>query len=588
MDLRRPTNHEDALVRGMLAIRALAMLAVALVACGLVLSASPSSAGAFVYWASWRGQDRIGRANLDGTGAQTLIPTSGACAVAVDASHVYWATNGALFRANLDGTGVQGIPGASATCGVAVDGSHIYWSRWGGVGRANLDGSGVDDHFIDLGNGITRGVAVDASHVYWGNTDTAQVSRADIDGSHPVADFIQATNGVSGVAVDANDIYWANYWAGGGGGTTIGRASLNGTDVNNTFITGTWYPCGVAVDKDHVYWGSDVLVDNPTTFIGRANLDGTDTNQTFIPEQGTCGVAVDRLIPATVTLTATPAGQTFFGTPLNFTATVTGAGAPATGHVAFTVTGESPVDAPLSAAAAQFAPADYYLNVGDRVAARYSGDSTYGPTATTLAPDIKPAATAVHVSASTGAPTAGQDVDVTATVQNLSTLIVPFGSVSLDIDGYVLDSEPVDDSGHVTWTLTPPEAGDYSITLRYHDDTGTPADFTDSSASLVAHVAAPTAPATSPPAATPTTPASPVGGASTQPTVTAPKPATCVVPKVVGRTLTAAKRILKQHRCRVGKVTHRKAKRSRRGRVIATRPTAGHKTSKPVALVVGR
>jgi hypothetical protein len=418
---------------------------------------------------------------------------------------------------------------------------------------------------------------VDAGHVYWGNTDTAQVSRADIDGRHPVADFIQATNGVSGVAVDAHHIYWANYWAGGGGGTTIGRASLDGTNVNNTLITGTAYPCGVAVDQDHVYWGSDVLVDNPTTFIGRASLDGSDANQGFIPEQGTCGVAVDRLISAAVTLTATPAGQTFYGTSLQFTAAVTGAGALPTGHVAFTVTGESPVDAPLRAGAAQFSP-DYYLNVDDRVAARYSGDSTYGPTgptATAVTPDIKPASTAVQMTASTAAPTAGQDFSVTATVQNLSTQIVPFGSVSLDIDGDVLDSEPVDAAGQVTWTLTPPKAGDYRITLRYRDTTGTPADFTDSSASLVAHVAAPT------------TPATPTGGAS-QPTVTVPRPLTCVVPRVVGRTLTAAKRTLRQHRCRIGRVTHRRAKRSRRNRVVATRPAAGRRTSKPVAVVVGR
>ena len=580
-----PATHEGSLVRRMPAGRVLALIATTLVACGLALGSSPPPADAFVYWASWRGQERIGRANLDGTGVQTLVTNSGACAVAVDASHVYWTDNaGGVFRANLDGTGVQAVPGASASCGVAVDGSHIYWSRWGGVGRANLDGSAVNNDFIYLGNGISNGVAVDAGHVYWGNTDGAVVSRANLDGSNPVANFIQATNGVNGVAVDANHIYWANYWAGGGGGTTIGRADLNGTNVNNAFITGTWYPCGVAVDQDHLYWGSDVLVDNPTTFIGRANLGGTDANQMFITEQGTCGVAVDRLIPATVALTATPADQTFYGTALDFTAAVTGAGAPATGHVAFTVTGESPVDAPLASAAAQFSP-DYYLNVADSVTARYSGDTTYGPASATLTANIKPAATAVQFSASTGAPIAGQDVDITATVQNLSTQIVPFGSVSLEIDGYLLDSEPTDAAGRVSWTLTPPEPGDYHITLRYHDDTVTPADFTDSSSGLVAHVAAATPPATGSSAATPS---SPTGGTPTKPVVAASKAVTCVVPKVVGRTLTAAKRILKQHHCRVGKVTHRKAKRSRRGRAVATRPPAGHKTSKPVDVVLGR
>jgi hypothetical protein len=504
----RPANHEHRSVGRALAARTLVAIVSALVTFGLVMGVSPPPAGAFVYWASV-GESRIGRSNLDATGMQTLIPGVNACAVAVDASHIYWTLgSGGVFRANLDGTDVRSVPGAGASCGVAVDGSHIYWTHWGGVGRANLDGTGADNGFIDLGNGISNGVAVDAAHVYWGNTDTGRVSRADLDGSDPVADFIQATNGVNGVAVDAVHIYWANYWAGGGGGTTVGRADLDGTNADNTFITGTWYPCGVAVDQAHVYWGSRQQANPPTTGIGRANLNGTGVNQMFVPALGTCGVAVDALIPATVTLTTAPAGQTFYGTPLDFNADVTGAGATATGSVAFTVTGENPVDVTLASAAADFSP-DYYLNVGDSVAARYSGDTTYGPASVTLTPDIKPATSAVQLSASTNAPVAGHDVDVTATVQNLSTQIVPFGSISLVIDGDVLDSEPVDGAGQVTWTLTAPEAGDYLVTLRYHDDTGIPADFTDSSVSSVYHVAAATPPATGASATTPTPTATP-------------------------------------------------------------------------------
>ena len=69
--------------------------------------------------------------------------------MAVDASYVYWTnfSTGTIGRANLDGTGAdQGfISGASGPAGVAVDASHVYWTNFstGTIGRANLDGTGA-------------------------------------------------------------------------------------------------------------------------------------------------------------------------------------------------------------------------------------------------------------------------------------------------------------------------------------------------------------------------------------------------------------------------------------------------------------
>jgi hypothetical protein len=48
----------------------------------------------------------------------------------------------------------------------------------------------------------------------------------------------------------------------------------------------------------------------------------------------------------------------------------------------------------------------------------------------------------------------------------------------------------------------------------------------------------------------------------------------CVVPKVKGKTLRVAKRRLKSHDCRVGKVRHAFSSKMKRGRVISQKPKA--------------
>jgi streptogramin lyase len=124
-----------------------------------------------VYWTDFTPEGTIGRANLDGTGADQSFITSGfgstPIGVAVDGSHVYW-TNFAqntIGRANLDGTGADQsfITGGSAPNGVAVDGSHVYWinATTNTIGRANLDGTGADQSFITGTGSRLSGVAVD-------------------------------------------------------------------------------------------------------------------------------------------------------------------------------------------------------------------------------------------------------------------------------------------------------------------------------------------------------------------------------------------------------------------------------------------
>jgi beta-lactam-binding protein with PASTA domain len=63
----------------------------------------------------------------------------------------------------------------------------------------------------------------------------------------------------------------------------------------------------------------------------------------------------------------------------------------------------------------------------------------------------------------------------------------------------------------------------------------------------------------------------------------------CVVPRVVGKTLSAAKRILRAAHCGVGKTT-RVYSKLKRGRVVAEKPRAGRhlKSGARVALTVSK
>jgi Glucodextranase, domain B/PASTA domain len=57
--------------------------------------------------------------------------------------------------------------------------------------------------------------------------------------------------------------------------------------------------------------------------------------------------------------------------------------------------------------------------------------------------------------------------------------------------------------------------------------------------------------------------------------VVAAKPIRCVVPRLRGKTLTTAKRLLKRAHCRLGKVVHKASTRVKPGRIVATRFKAG-------------
>jgi Low-density lipoprotein receptor repeat class B len=160
-------------------------------------------AGKYIYWVDQLNES-IGRANLDGTGVNDdfiKLPLTRLIGLAVDATHVYWCTNGGTIgRARLDGTGVNRnlVSVATNMRGIALDSSHIYWAGDFAIGRADLDGTSVDANFIKVPD--VRALAVSNGRIYYGFQDLS-VGEVKTDGTGRLDDLITVDGGASGIAV---------------------------------------------------------------------------------------------------------------------------------------------------------------------------------------------------------------------------------------------------------------------------------------------------------------------------------------------------------------------------------------------------
>jgi hypothetical protein len=471
-------------------------IAAVIAACLALATAAP----AHIYWTEWHS---IGRANLDGSHVNdTFFPFGTAYAVAADDTHLFWAgvlEADTIGRVDLDGSNPTSnfITGAHGVFQMANDAQHIYWTNGyaNTIGRANLDGTGVNQSFIAAN--APSGIAVDAGHVYWSSGST--IGRANLDGTGVDQGFVAIPLGGLGgrIAADGSHIYWINMDTG-----AIGRANADGTNVTSNFIAGP-ISYGIAVDNQHIYWtlGST---------IGRANLDGTAIQRTFIQAADIIsGIAVNALDSSATTTAVTPsAAPSFYGDPsVAFTATVSSPpGTPVPqGTVQFQVNGVND-GAPVALDAQGHAVYDssFFLDVGDTVTARYSGDALHDPSSADVNPQIQPASTVTTLTSSANPLRAGDEVMLTAKVGNTSTAPSPFGSVEFLLDGEpILGPLALDDNGEAAIVggsgLLP---GDHLVQALYRDDTGPIPDFTASQASLTQRVEGATTTQNPPPVTT--------------------------------------------------------------------------------------
>jgi hypothetical protein len=268
----------------------LIVLAALLLATIALLLLPPHARGNFVYWASDGAGGSIGRAKINGSGANNaFIPgQNDPRAVAVDSKFIYWTNNtpASIGRANLDGSGVNPnfiTTGLNSPWGIAVTQSNgIFWVNTTGVdtiGHANIDGSNPVASFITPAGTSTIGLAADQSFVYWldsASSPTGRIGRGPVGGGTGDPNFITGIGTNEGMAVDPSFVYWTNDTTG------IDRAPIGGGTPQANFIpnasTNPAEQRGVAVNSQFIFWS-----DAGNARIGRANINGSAINTNLAP-----------------------------------------------------------------------------------------------------------------------------------------------------------------------------------------------------------------------------------------------------------------------------------------------------------------
>ena len=210
---------------------------------------------AYVYWGQG---DTMGRAKVNGTGVDQgfmqgfccgLLGGRGRCQVPfpVRRAHVYWSHDGTVFglgRANINGTGANynfiPFPRASHSL-LAVDRTHVYWTirGKGTIGRAKLDGTNRDRRFTVTGD-TPRGRGQRRRRPRPDAT-RGTIGRANLDGPgvHP---WVHPHEGAP-----RWDRRRCRARLLGREDTRSGAPRLNGTRGERRFIRTPGHPIGVAV-----------------------------------------------------------------------------------------------------------------------------------------------------------------------------------------------------------------------------------------------------------------------------------------------------------------------------------------------------
>jgi len=205
------------------------------------------------------GNDTILRANLDGTGRETLVT----------GQHIVFSTAVDAAAGKLYWTELQlGVPGAC--CSGTPSPGH-----WASIKRSDLDGSDMEV-VLTKGHGVKHptDIKLDPTDgkLYWADGgdrfNGGRIYRANLDGSNVellvdvislrAPDFSQATGfefgQVWGLALDsvAGQFYWTDYFGG-----DIHRALLDGTGIEQLF-TGLSTARGIALDtvEGMMYWAT--------------------------------------------------------------------------------------------------------------------------------------------------------------------------------------------------------------------------------------------------------------------------------------------------------------------------------------------
>ncbi|MCR9064014.1 MAG: choice-of-anchor D domain-containing protein [Cytophagales bacterium] len=184
---------------------------------------------------------KIFKKKFDGTLEQEIYSSSGESIynIEVDETNakIYWVENQKIKRANLDGTNVETIIDVTTDVyirSLALTGSNLYWSeRFYNttnfsntyyLKKSSLDGSSVSTIHTEVvsfsGSPVTQGTIYDMEvdesngHIYWASYTADAIFRKNSDGSGGVTTVLNSTYVLSprALALDVpnNKIYWTD------------------------------------------------------------------------------------------------------------------------------------------------------------------------------------------------------------------------------------------------------------------------------------------------------------------------------------------------------------------------------------------
>lgn len=237
-----------------------------------------------IYWAPLGGGP-IMRANLDGTGVETVLSTTEQVddiAIDSDGGKIYWLHRGSarIVRANLDGSVIEELlfPDVAQAIALNPTGNEVYWAEPLAIRRANLDGSGVGD-VVALDQSLNRkGIAYNKGdgRISWTDASTPhRIRRVFLDGTG-LEQLVSPASTPSDIVVDPQGakMYWTENGAG------LLRANLDGSGVE-TIVEDFFTDIGTKIALDlpggKIYWVGGFGHDT----IKRANLDGSGVEDAF-------------------------------------------------------------------------------------------------------------------------------------------------------------------------------------------------------------------------------------------------------------------------------------------------------------------
>lgn len=214
-------------------------------------------------------------------------------AIAVDATHVYWANAGA--EDSSSGGVIRKVPiggGAIVTLaaeldspsGIAVDATSVYWMTATDILSTSIEGGPV----VTLATGQTPvSIALDSSSVYWANgAIPSSLMKVSTSGgvvttltSAPM--FGLAADVIGSIAVSGGYVYWAT------GDEFVMALSLSDGSIS-TLATNQAAATGLVVDATDLFWGTG---SGPNGAIMRLPLTGG--TPTTVARQGAISIGLN-------------------------------------------------------------------------------------------------------------------------------------------------------------------------------------------------------------------------------------------------------------------------------------------------------